>query len=366
MSENAFKNWINSDVVRLISEEIKKVYPQFDQKTFEVVSSKLAPLELKARVLLICDQLYKTLPHYPQALKIIRAVLKTKKIKGFSLWPFSEFIGKYGLEDFDESMHAMYELTQHFTSEFCIRPFFIKDHKKTLSYFKKWAQDQNVHVRRWVSEGSRPLLPWGLRLDLFKNDPTHTLPLLNTLKYDEELYVRKSVANHLNDISKHHPDIVIETLKKWEKGCPQKHNNKIQWIKRHALRTLIKKGNHKALKLMGVGGPAKVQIISLHLKQKNLKVGDTLAFQLDIQSTSTKKQKLIIDYAIHFVKKNGSTSPKVFKLKTFELAPREKVKLTKKHSLKKITTMVYNSGIHKLAVQINGKNLKEATFNLRA
>src|SRR5690606_33282093 len=118
-----------------------------------------------------------------KALKIIASVIQSNSLSGFSLWPISEYIGQFGLDHHDLSMKAMYELTQRFTSEFCIRPYFIHHHEKTLKYFKKWSTDKNVHVRRWVSEGSRPLLPWATRIDLFKNAPDYTLPLLNALKF---------------------------------------------------------------------------------------------------------------------------------------------------------------------------------------
>ncbi len=367
MGDSAFKNWINQDVVKIIAQEVSRHYPEFDSRNFSKVSKNLAPLELKARVLLITEQLNKYLPEdYTQTIEILRKVVRSKKIRGFSLWPISEYIGQFGLDHFDESMQAMYELTQEFTSEFCIRPFILKDHKKVLKFFRKWTKDKNTNVRRWVSEGSRPLLPWGLRIDLFKNDPSYTLPLLEQLKYDEELFVRKSLANHLNDISKHHPEVVIKTLQAWEKDCSPKHKPKIQWIKRHALRTLIKKGNPKALQLMGVKGPAKVKVTEIKITQKKLALGDTLEFNFGIASTSQKKQKLVVDYAIHFVKKNGALSPKVFKLKTLEIPAKATINITKRHSLKKITTMVYNTGKHLVAIQINGQYFKESEFYLNA
>src|SRR5690606_14818811 len=183
---------------------------------------------------------------------------------------------QFGLDHFDESMKAMYILTQRFTSEFAIRPFLLKNHTRVLKYFAKYASDKNVHVRRWVSEGSRPLLPWGQKIPIFVMDPTHTLLLLDKLKFDEELYVRKSVANHLNDISKNHPQVVIEILRMWEKDLPAIHLAKLQWIKRHALRTLIKKGHGGALKLMGVSGKASVEVKNFSLNKKRFKLHDTL------------------------------------------------------------------------------------------
>jgi 3-methyladenine DNA glycosylase AlkC len=222
-NENALKNLINEKTVSSLGQEIVEVYPLFKRSEFLRVGKKLAPLELKARVKLLANELYVFLPaDYKKALEIILKVLNKKKMKlsGFELWPFSEFIGTYGLDHFDESMKAMYVLTQHFTSEFAVRPFILKNHVRVLKYFSKWASDKNKHVRRWVSEGSRPLLPWGGNIPLFIMNPTHTLLLLEKLKYDDELYVRKSVANHLNDISKNHPHVVIQMLRAWEKDSP--------------------------------------------------------------------------------------------------------------------------------------------------
>jgi 3-methyladenine DNA glycosylase AlkC len=367
MSEStAFKNWINKDVVNTMAQQISFAYPNFDQKKFSAVSAKLMPLELKARVQIITQHLRDGLPQdYLQAITIIQKVIHSNTLKGFELWPFSEYIAQYGLEHFDESLNIMYDLTQRFTAEFCVRPFFIKNHKYVLKHFHSLTKDKNAHIRRWLSEGSRPLLPWGSRIDAFKKDPMLTLPLLEKLKYDHELYVRKSVANHLNDISKHHPEVVISTLTTWLKACPKKHLDNLEWIKRHALRTLIKKGHPKALQLMGVRGKAAVSVGTIGLNQKSFGLGDVVDFSFTLNSTSNKSQKLVVDYLIYFTKKNGSTSPKVFKLKTFDLVPNAKIRIAKKHSLKKITTMVYYPGTYKLAIQINGLVVKTSSFEFK-
>lgn len=360
---SAFKHMINPAVVKLLAHEIHHFYPAFPKKEFIKLASELDHLELKARVLLLTAGMKKTLPDsYPQALKIIVDVIKNGKLSGFQLWPVSEFIGQFGLDHFDASMEAMFHLTQKFTSEFAIRPFLLKDHKKVLKYFLKWTQHKDVHVRRWVSEGSRPILPWGGKIPVFIMDPIHTLILLEKLKFDEELYVRKSVANHLNDISKNHPAVVIKVLKMWDEDCPTVHKTKLEWIKKQALRTLIKKGHKDALKIMGVGGEAQIKFHSLTLNQKKYRLGDSLKFDLVIESSSKKRQKLIIDYVIGFVKANGSTSSKVFKLKSLELKPGEKILISKKHALKKITTMTFYKGTHHLSIQINGKIYEKASW----
>lgn len=363
---NAFKNMINEAVVKKISAAIQNVYPAFPSADFLKVRLKLKELELKARVLVITQHLERTLPKdYEKSVKILLKAMNKSDLKGFELWPFSEFISQFGLNHFDESFEVMYILTQKFTAEWAVRPFFIQDHKKVLKYFLKRAQDENVHIRRWVSEGSRPLLPWGQKLPLFIENPAHTIPLLDALKFDEELYVRKSVANHLNDISKHHPDVVIETLKSWHKNVPDIHIEKLQWITRHALRTLIKKGYPAAMKLMGIDGKASVEVHKLQLNKKSYKLNDTLQFSFFLKSTSKSSQKLIIDYAIDFMKANGKKGRKVFKLKTLILPGNEELLITKKHSLKPITTMKYYTGEHHLSLQVNGHIVNEMSFMFR-
>jgi 3-methyladenine DNA glycosylase AlkC len=366
MSEKtAFKNLINKDVVKTIALDISKIYPTFNSKEFIKTSSKLDTLELKARVQHISSTLKTYLPNeYQAAIKIICDVIKMDHLSGFALWPFSEYISQYGLDDFETSMQAMYLLTQKFTSEFAVRPFLIKNPEIVLHYFNKWANDKNHHVRRWVSEGSRPLLPWGMKLQNFVADPTPTIKLLDKLKYDDELYVRKSVANHLNDISKHHPKKVIETISTWEKSCPAHQIVKIHWIKKQALRTLIKKGDQHALKLMGIKGEANVNIGQLILNKKNIQIGEHLEFSFELSSKSNKPQKLVIDYLIHFVKSNQKLKAKVFKLKTITIESNSKIKIQKKHSMRLITTMDYYPGEHSISIQINGKVLINKSWKL--
>jgi 3-methyladenine DNA glycosylase AlkC len=353
---NAFKNRINHDLVKIIAAEIGSVLTSFNQKEFCKVIAVLAPLGLKERVLVIARELRVHLPSdYNKAISVLVKVMNRDKLSGFALWPFSEFIAQNGLDHFDQSMQAMHLLTQKFTAEFAIRPFFLKDADKVLNYFKQYALDENHHVRRWVSEGSRPLLPWGLRLPVFVENPDLTITLLDILKLDEELYVRKSVANHLNDISKHHPLVVVETIRRWEKNCPAQHSEKLAWIKRQALRTLIKKGYPAALKLIGVSGETKIKISLIKLQKERVSIGDKLEFSFDVTSQAKKEQKLVIDYLVHFVKSNGKLSHKVYKLKTCSIKAGQKISFSKSHSLKPITTMKWYRGEHKLSIQVNGK-----------
>lgn len=352
------KHLIGPALVQKLAQEIELIYPHFPKKNFLKISATLEGHELKARVLRVTAALKKNFPeNYLESLSIIVRVLKNNRLSGFDVWPFSEFIGQFGLNHFDESLEAMTVLTEKFTAEFAVRPFFLKDQGKVLAFLSKNISHPNHHVRRWISEGSRPLLPWGERLPQLVIDPRPTLKLLEMLRFDDEIYVRKSVANHLNDISKHHPALVIETIGTWIKTSPDEHVKKILWIRAQGLRTLIKKGNKDALKLMGVKGAPKVEVREIKLNKKKFKLGDRLEFTVTLSSTSKTPQRLVIDYLIDFQKANGKTAIKVFKLKVLELSGRQELAIKKSHSLKKITTMTYYKGLHRLMIQVNGKIL---------
>jgi 3-methyladenine DNA glycosylase AlkC len=362
----AFKHFINYEVLQRISNSIKKVYPKFNEQEFQKINSKLDPLELKQRVGLVCHQLYLNLPkEYLAANKILIAASKNSLLKGFDLWPFADYVQTYGLQSFDASMEALYLLTQKFTSEFAVRPFIIQDPKKSYAQLLALAEDSNEHIRRWASEGSRPRLPWGIKLQNAVNDPSDGIKILEKLIFDESLYVRKSVANHLNDISKDHPQLSVQLAKKWLKKTPPEHRNKVDWIIVRGLRTLIKKGSPEALSLLGARHNAKFKFSNFSLKSINIDVGSRLEFSFKIKSTSIKNQKLIIDYAIYFLKSNRQYYRKVFKLKTFELSALSEFKIVKVHLLKPITTMKYYPGPQFLEIQVNGNRCVKKKWFLR-
>lgn len=349
-----------------MADALVEAHPSFDRKTFIGQASKLNRLELKARVYFVRDQLQKQLPqNYKQALRILLQSLQGGTLKGFDLWPYTEFVQTYGLQEVKISLAALQELTCLFTSEFAVRPFIVAHPEETLAFLKLCTQNENPHIRRWASEGSRPRLPWGTRLELFIKDPRPGLVLLEKLKFDPELYVRKSVANHLNDIAKDHPQIVTRLLKKWQTEVPMEHQEKLNWITRHSLRTLIKQGHPQALQLIGADTQAQVRVQELQLQKVNFRMNDKIEFSFLIRSTSKKKQKLVIDYVIHHRKANQETSAKVFKLKTLILDPGQEVNLVKNHHLKPISTRKYYSGLHILEIQVNGKIQARTEWNLK-
>jgi len=362
---DAFKHWFNEALVKRISTSLSRAYPAFNTKSFLKVVPKLAALEMKPRVHFIRDAMAAELPQdYLKVLSILLKSVEVGNLKGFELWPYTEFIQQQGLDHVEQSLNALYKLTSKFTAEFAVRPFLIKHPKKTFATLKKWSTDKDEHIRRWTSEGSRPRLPWGAKLHASIIDPTSGLEILEKLKFDESLYVRKSIANHLNDIAKDHPDLVISTLKAWQKKVTAKDKAKLVWIEKQALRTLIKQGYKPALEVLGFGEKALVKLGELKLNKKKFTEKDILTFELEFTSKSSKAQRLAVDYIIHYQKAGNKLSPKVFKLKVIDLKPNEKFVVKKNHSLKAVTTRRHYSGLHKIEIQINGKVLAAADWHL--
>lgn len=356
-NENALKHRYGRELLKKMAKSLSAVYPDFPSQKFISLSKKLSKLEMKQRVYLIRDELKLSLPeNYSKALSILLDSIEKGKMQGFILWPYTEYIQTFGLDSPEKSLRALKEITKHFTSEWGVRPFLRLYPQETLDFLLECASDKNVHIRRWASEGARPRLPWGERLNLLIKEPKKTLPILSKLKFDDELYVRRSVANHLNDITKDHPQLVVETLRKWQKSVKKEtEKKKIDWIVKHALRTLIKRGDPDALSLIGVNSEPKVIVEALALNQNKIKMGERLIFNFKLRSTSSHPQKIVVDYIVHFAKANNTRALKVFKLKMLELQAFDTVIINKKHHFKLITTRVYYPGVHILEIQINGK-----------
>jgi 3-methyladenine DNA glycosylase AlkC len=246
-----------------------------------------------------------------------------------------------------------------------LRPFLKADPARTFAVLLRWTEDPSHHVRRAASEGSRPRLPWGERVPCLTEDPSRGLAVLEALRFDAELYVRKSVANHLNDFASSHPKLVLQTLRRWRAEAPAGRAADVEWIIRRALRGPIKRGDREALALIGAGRAAAVVARALKLAKSRVRVGEALEFAVTLDSTASSPQKLVVDYLIDFVNASGRHSRKVFKLRTFELAAGAHATLSKRHSLKPITTRVYYPGEHRLAIQVNGAVLAEKAWRLQ-
>ena len=257
-------------------------------------------------------------------------------------------------------MSALRDLTGYGSAEFAVRAFLVRDQPGTLAVMREWAASGDEHIRRLASEGSRPRLPWGERLHALVADPSPTLPLLAALRADPSLYVRKSVANHLNDITKDHPDLVLDFVSAWDRA-----DVRTEWILRHALRTLIKRGHPRALGLMGAGAQPKLTA-TLTTSPVCVRLGDTLSLTAMLQSTARSEQALIVDYVVHYARPSGRVSQKVFKWKQLTLAPGASVELTKHQIIRDFTTRRHQPGRHLVELQINGRRLAKTAFVLVA
>lgn len=372
MSEKfLFREVINKDTVLKIGSDIKQVYPKFDNTEFsEIINSQIESLNFGDRSKLVAINLKRFLPDsYQKAVEILLKSfgkeIQEEELTGFECFyylPASEFVAQNGVEEeyFEISMNILYEITKRFTSESAIRPFIIKFKDKTLKQLHIWALDKNPHVRRLVSEGTRSRLPLSGRIKDFQREPKPVIELLEKLKDAPELYVRRSVANNFNDISKDNPGIVIETLKKWNLT----KNAHTEYIIKHALRTLIKSGDKEALKLLNYKSSENITVENFKLSKNNLYIGQDFEFSFDIISQNAENQNLMIDYIIHFMKANGKMSPKVFKLSKKRINFGAKLNIIKKHSFKEISTRKYYTGEHKIELQINGKKFMSENFFL--
>ena len=376
-----FKNLINAGTVSAAGQHLQRAWSGFDRQRFEAIANHgLDALELKARMLQLADALSATLPtDFNAACQVLETSLApplpmdakgepeglttaqaSTGLAGWVIWSMGEFVARHGQHDVPRALACLHALTQRSTAEFAIRPFIQQQPDAVWPVLARWANDPSAHVRRLVSEGSRPRLPWGLRLQALVVDPAPTLGLLQKLQDDPSSYVRRSVANHLNDIAKDHPDLVA----RWVKDHLVKATPERSALLRHASRSLIKQGHAPTLAAWGLASGLKGQA-GLSLSAISASVGESIALGVTLRSTSRQPQPLEIDYAVHHVRANGSTSPKVFKGWKLTLAAGEHRTLDKRHSLKPVTTRTLYPGLHRIELRVNGLTVAEAAFELK-
>jgi 3-methyladenine DNA glycosylase AlkC len=364
----ALKNLINAATVASIGAGLQRAWPAFERERFETLAlAGLDSLAFKARARHLSAALEATLPEdFATSAALLEATLApaggsaAEGLAGWAIWPLTEYVARRGLETPERALSVLHALTQRFTAEWALRVFIERHPELTYATLTRWAVDPSEHVRRLASEGSRPRLPWGLQLKGLIADPRPTLPLLLALQDDPSDYVRRSVANHLNDIAKDHPGLVAEWLEAHLPGASAERRA----LLRHATRTLIKQGDGRVLKAWGLGRPLRGDA-ALSLSPKRIAVGESAALTLTVRSSAARPQKLAIDYAVHHVKATGASSAKVFKGWVIELGAHEERVLRKNHSMKLITTRRYHAGRHVVEVLVNGKPAGEASFDLR-
>lgn len=325
MSEQRLmKDSLGTDAVARIAHVLSAIIDDFPAKAFtQEALSGLDALELKQRV----DHLIHVLAQFlPANFHLSAAILLQLKqhwdwgdesdaLSSFAAWPLIDYVAHYGRDEPELALHVLKELTPLFSAEFAIRPFIEQHFDITYQHLLLWCSDDDEHVRRLASEGMRPRLPWGVRLKQFCDDPQAIFPLLELLKDDPSVYVRKSVANNLNDISKDNPDEVIKLCQRWLKNASLER----QFIIRQALRTLVKSGRQDVFPLLGYTAKPKVELIKLSVNENRIKLGDAVEFSVELKSTSKQEQGMVLDYAVHHVKANGTHTAKVFKWKNITL-----------------------------------------------
>ncbi len=361
----------NKPKVLQIASEIRRVYPSFKTKAFvDDVVLKFPDLELKARISWIVECLKKYLPSdYKRAVDILVKALPAPNnpelsdddFGDFIYAPYAEYVAKNGCtkNDLGFSLNALRKMTVRFSAEDAIRYFINAFPKETLKELLEWSKDSHYHVRRLCSEGTRPKLPWSQKINIPVSTP---LPILNNLFSDKTRFVTRSVANHLNDISKTDPDLVIDTLTKWRKSGKQKPQE-MGYIVRHALRTLVKRGNPKAMQLLGFSLAPRVSV-SRFTVPKKVVMDSALEFSFAIKSQ--EDTDIIADYIIYFQNKLGKlNSKKVFKLKKISLKKNQPITISKRHPFRQfMTTRTLYIGRHEVELQINGKSYAKTFFEL--
>lgn len=355
------KHHISRTTVRLVAERCAVVWPGFDAASFEEeVVAELEPLELKDRINLVADGLQHHLPAaYPQALDVVVGVAK-QPLDGWAAWTLCSFVERHGVDHPRPSLAAMPTLTRQASCEFAIRPFLENHLELTRSHLRTWVHDQNEAVRRLASEGTRPLLPWGPRVRALTDDPAIGIELLTELRHDPSETVRRSVANHLNDLTKLHPDLVIEVVRSWDDPDHPVDPGMV----RHALRTLVKQGDPAALELLGFTTDPAIDIVEFSCDPPKVEVGGHIELTAELRSTSDADQHLVVDFVMHHVTASGATSPKVFKWTSIRLPPGEAARLTKRRRIEQASTRTYHSGRHRIELQVAGRALAETAFDL--
>ncbi|MCL2873911.1 MAG: DNA alkylation repair protein [Defluviitaleaceae bacterium] len=358
------KNMYNYESLHKLALNIKSVYDPFQADKFveSIMDETWDNLELKARGRQISLSLGKFLPtSYKEAISIIDKVITAygNWLDGFFCMFFLDFIEVYGQDekDWDISIAALERYTIHASAEFAVRPFIINHEERMMEQMYVWSKHENEDVRRLASEGCRPMLPWAVALPKYKADPAPILPILEQLKTDPAFYVRKSVANNLNDISKNHPDLVVSLAKKW-----YGKNEHTDWIVKHGCRTLLKKGNRDVLAIFGFEDASSVEVYDFALDATSVSIGEDITFSFAILARQSTKIRL--EYGIDYVKSNGKRNRKIFKISEISLKENQKNSYAKKHSFADVSVRKHYLGIHSVTLIINGMEQERLDFEL--
>lgn len=370
---DTLKTFFSPALVRRLASDIVRVHPAFPEKEFVArACAGLDALELLDRGRHIADVLGACLPaDYPDAVDVLLRSLgpehATDELLGVGMAPFfylphTLFVAERGLDHFDLSMKAQYELTKRFSAEASIRPYIARDPERTLAVLRGWTKDRSAHVRRLVSEGTRLRLPWAGRVAWLDANPERVRELLELLKDDPSSLVRRSVANNLNDLGKTHPGLLYRTCAAWLRGASPERRALVE----HALRSAVKRGEAEALRLLGYGGKAAVDVENIRFDPPRVAIGGRVVMTFALRSRSRAPQDVLVDVAVHFVKARGHAAAKVFKVGRLTIAPRAAVPLRTAFSLAVHTTRVPRPGLHVVDVIVNGQARRAGSFVVTA
>ena len=358
------KNLLNHNLLNEVACDIQSVYPPFQVDAFlqSTMDETWDNLELKDRVYKITVNLGAYLPaDYKTAIGIIDKVVMNygSWLEGFA-WFFPTFVEVFGQEeaDWDVSMGALARYTLYASSEMAVRPFIIKHEKRMMEQMYAWSKHEHELVRRLSCEGCRPALPWAPALNSFKKDPTPVLPILERLKTDPSVHVRKSVANNLNDISKTHPELVAKIAKDWY----GKHAY-TDWIVKHGCRTLLKKGHRDVLAIFGLDDVGSADVEDFAIQSSSISIGEELTFSFTLLAKEAAKVRL--EYGIDYVKSNGKRNRKIFQISEIALKENVKKEYTKNHSFADVSTRKHYPGIHSITLIVNGEERGTLDFEVK-
>ncbi len=360
MPEKLKDLFFTASFVDELGDAIRQVHPGFDKERFDglLFDGAFEARELKEKMRHITRCIYETLPKdYAEALEILTEVAPS--FRSFDGMVFSDYVGCYGLNDWDLSLPALAFFTKYISAEYAIRPFLAQDPDRAVECMREWAEDENDQVRRLASEGCRPRLPWGMALPAFKDDPGPILSILEILKADGSESVRKSVANNLNDISKDHPELVLDICERWYGD-----NENTDWIVKHACRGLLKAGNKRAMRLFGFADPKHIKVENLTLDKETLLIGEDQRFTFELRVDTEEPREVRLEFAVLYATPRGKPSRKVFQLKEATFDPGLHA-ISKKRTFADQSTRKHYPGEHHISIIVNGVEMAHAAFELQ-
>jgi 3-methyladenine DNA glycosylase AlkC len=304
-------------------------------------------LPLRRRVDVVRDALLADLPAgHAGAAAVVRSAFGEPSFSGWMLWPVSEAVVHRALatgrpSDFDDAMDVLAQLTTRFTGEFAIRAMLVARLDRALDIARTWTSSPDEHVRRLASEGTRSHLPWAKGVPALVRQDISTRPIVDALYRDESETVRRSAANHVNDLARDHPDLAADIAAGWW-AAPDAQTSRVA---RHALRSLVKKGHPGALAVLGFSG-SQFTVDGPHLADDVVRLGSSVHLIARVTNDASEPARVAIDFVLHFQKARGEARPKVFKIGVRTIAPGETVDIAKAYSFRARTTRTFHPGEH--------------------